>query len=65
MTERAEYRWVVKEFANGAPFLCFETLRDEIPALEGKLVARPPRCWPLGNGLKINDTGSEVSASGN
>jgi hypothetical protein len=40
MTERSEYRCVVKEGSDGEPFLVFEPLRGEQPrALKGKLVS--------------------------
>jgi len=39
MTDRGEYRCVVKEYASGAPWLAFEPLRDiELPELKGKIL---------------------------
>ena len=39
MTDRGEYRCVVKEYASGAPWLAFEPLRDiELPELRGKIL---------------------------
>ncbi len=39
MTDRGEYRCVVKEYASGAPWLAFEPLRDiELAELKGKIL---------------------------
>jgi len=40
MTQRGEYRCIVKEGASGQPFLVFELLRGDQPsALKGKLIS--------------------------